>query len=161
MRTPPSAPPRPVPLADCLSREFLLYHRLCPLSEDQSGTITVAVAPGFVEAGLDDVAIAYSRKVEPLAVTDAELSAHIERLTTAAERQIELARASATDADGIEADVRDLANQPPVVRYVNLLVRDAYDAGASDIHLEATRNGLAARFRLDGALSRRFPSKLD
>jgi len=26
-----------------------------------------------------------------------------------------------------------------VVRYVNLLVRDVHDAGASDIHLEATR----------------------
>jgi type II secretory ATPase GspE/PulE/Tfp pilus assembly ATPase PilB-like protein len=36
---------------------------------------------------------------------------------------------------------------------VNLLVRDAYDAGASDIHLEATRAGLSARFRLDGVLS--------
>jgi type II secretory ATPase GspE/PulE/Tfp pilus assembly ATPase PilB-like protein len=48
--------------------------------------------------------------------------------------------------------VRDLATQPPVVRYVNLLVRDAYDAGTSDIHLEATRIRLAVRFRLDGVL---------
>jgi general secretion pathway protein E len=31
-------------------------------------------------------------------------------------------------------------------------VRDAYDVAASDIHLEATRNGLAARFRVDGVL---------
>jgi RHS repeat-associated protein len=54
--------------------------------------------------------------------------------------------------DDLAADVRDLANQPPVVRYVNLLVRDAHDAGASDVHLEATRGGLAARFRLDGVL---------
>jgi general secretion pathway protein E len=36
---------------------------------------------------------------------------------------------------------------------VNLLVRDAYDAAASDIHLEATRTGLSARFRLDGVLA--------
>ncbi|MEP6733833.1 MAG: GspE/PulE family protein, partial [bacterium] len=42
---------------------------------------------------------------------------------------------------------------PPVIRYVNLLVRDAYDAGASDIHLEAMRNGLSARFRIDGVLT--------
>src|SRR6185436_10831968 len=54
--------------------------------------------------------------------------------------------------DNLTADVRDLANQPPVIRYVNLLVRDAYDIGASDIHLEATRSGLSARFRLDGVL---------
>src|SRR2546430_2441906 len=49
-------------------------------------------------------------------------------------------------------DVRDPANQPPVVRYVNLLIREAYDAGASDIHLESTRDGLQARFRIDGVL---------
>jgi type II secretory ATPase GspE/PulE/Tfp pilus assembly ATPase PilB-like protein len=36
---------------------------------------------------------------------------------------------------------------------VSLLVRDAYDAGASDIHLEATRTGLSARFRIDGVLA--------
>src|SRR5206468_2675822 len=47
---------------------------------------------------------------------------------------------------------RDVANQPPVVRYVNLLIREAYDAGASDIHLESTRAGLRARFRIDGIL---------
>jgi type II secretory ATPase GspE/PulE/Tfp pilus assembly ATPase PilB-like protein len=34
-----------------------------------------------------------------------------------------------------------------------MLVRDAYDAGASDVHLEAQRSGLAARFRLDGVLA--------
>jgi general secretion pathway protein E len=31
-------------------------------------------------------------------------------------------------------------------------MRDAHDAGASDIHLEATRDGLLVRFRLDGVL---------
>jgi general secretion pathway protein E len=48
--------------------------------------------------------------------------------------------------------VRDLANQPPVVRFVSLLIREAYDAGASDIHLESARNGLTTRFRIDGVL---------
>ena len=31
-------------------------------------------------------------------------------------------------------------------------MRDAYDVSASDVHLEATRTGLAARFRVDGVL---------
>jgi general secretion pathway protein E len=49
--------------------------------------------------------------------------------------------------------VRTLANQPPVIRYVNLLVRDAVEARASDIHLESGASGtLAARFRIDGVL---------
>ena len=35
---------------------------------------------------------------------------------------------------------------------MNLLIREAYEARASDIHLEATRAGLLARFRIDGVL---------
>jgi type IV pilus assembly protein PilB len=49
--------------------------------------------------------------------------------------------------------VRDLASQPPVIRYVNFLVRDAVDCRASDIHLEAAKGGLAVRYRIDGVLS--------
>jgi len=35
---------------------------------------------------------------------------------------------------------------------VSLLIREAYDAGASDIHIESTRGGLTTRFRIDGVL---------
>src|SRR5205814_10488618 len=36
---------------------------------------------------------------------------------------------------------------------IYLLIREAYDASASDIHLEATRAGLLVRFRIDGVLT--------
>ena len=36
---------------------------------------------------------------------------------------------------------------------VNLLIREAHEARASDIHLESTREGLLARFRVDGVLT--------
>src|SRR5919106_1216398 len=51
------------------------------------------------------------------------------------------------------ADVRHLANQPPVIRYVNALIREAHESRASDIHLESTRSGLRCRLRIDGVLS--------
>ena len=54
--------------------------------------------------------------------------------------------------DPLEADARDLANQPPVIRFVNLLIREAHDARASDIHLEATSSGMVVRLRVDGVL---------
>jgi type II secretory ATPase GspE/PulE/Tfp pilus assembly ATPase PilB-like protein len=141
-------------LADGLSREYLLHHRLCPRAWAPDGNLVVAAAPDALLDGLDDIAFAYGKSVSVETVESADLEQLIERLTTSAERSIELARAALSgDDDDLTADVRDLANQPPVVRYVNLLVRDAYDAHASDIHLEATRSGLAARFRLDGVLT--------
>jgi type II secretory ATPase GspE/PulE/Tfp pilus assembly ATPase PilB-like protein len=143
-----------VVLADGLSREYLLHHRLCPRSWSDDGSLVVAAAPDAILDGVDDIAFAYGKRVAVESVDAAELEQLIERLATRSERSIEMARASTELVDDdLTADVRDLANQPPVVRYVNLLVRDAFDAHASDIHLEATRSGLAARFRLDGVLT--------
>ena len=153
-----SSPPL-LALAEGLSREFLLHHRLCPKERREDGTVVVAVAPDVALNALDDVAFVYRAPVVIEEMNGDEVDRLIERLTTRTERAIELMaenelpRDLARSDDDLTSDVRDLANQPPVVRYVNLLVRDAYDAGASDIHLEAMRHGLSARFRLDGVLT--------
>lgn len=146
-------------LGDGLSREFLLHHRVCPKCRREDGIVVVAAGPEAAMEALDDISLAYGSPVAVEPVPSDELDRLIERLTSQTERIVELTRADCgTDGDsaaldaGVMADVRDLATQPPVVRFVNLLVRDAYNAGASDIHLEATQRGLSARFRLDGVL---------
>ncbi|MDB4913043.1 MAG: hypothetical protein JWM95_687 [Gemmatimonadetes bacterium] len=142
---------RPVILAQGLTRDFLLHNRLCPIEWSDDDHLIVAAAPNAHLVALDELAYVYGSRLTTREMPEGDLARYIERLTTNADRSIELARASESD-DENASDVRDLANQPPVIRYVNLLVRDAYDASASDIHLEATRTGLAARFRLDGVL---------
>jgi general secretion pathway protein E len=144
-----------VALASGVSREYLLHHRVCPHSLADDGALVVAVAPdALLPEALDDLSIAYDSPVVPESAPAEEVERLIERLSTRTERTLELERAGSDDEldDSLTADARDLATQPPVVRYVNLLVRDAFDAEASDIHLEATRQGLSARFRLDGTL---------
>jgi general secretion pathway protein E len=143
--------PDQLPLADGLSRDFLLHHRVCPWHVTADGTLVVAADERALLDGADELAFAYGRPVVVEQTTADELERLVERITTRAERSIELARIGGGE-DDLATDVRDLANQPPVIRYVNLLVRDAYDAGASDIHVEAARGGLTARFRLDGVL---------
>ncbi len=139
-------------LADGLSREFLLQHRCCPIALGDDDTVLVAVAPDAAHDALDDIAVSYRRRAVAQDTAGDEVVRLIERLTTRADRAIELERGTLDPVGDDTADVRDLARQPPVVRYVNLLVRDAYEARASDIHLEATRHGLSVRFRLDGVL---------
>ncbi|HEV7586808.1 MAG TPA: GspE/PulE family protein [Longimicrobium sp.] len=142
--------PGEVALAEGLTREFLMHHGVCPRRRSPDGTLVVAAAPGALLDALDELAFAYGAPAEAEPAPRDEVEQLIERIATRADRSIELAQAYA--GDELATDVRDLANQPPVIRYVNLLVRDAYDAGASDIHLEAAREGLAARFRIDGVL---------
>ena len=140
-------------LAPGVSREYLVYHRVCPCRITPDGRIVVAAAPdALLPEALDDLGIAYGCETLSEEATTDEVDRLIARLTTESDRLIAISRDDALDNDDLTADVRDLATQPPVVRYVNLLVRDAADAGASDVHLQATRTGLSARFRLDGVL---------
>jgi len=44
------------------------------------------------------------------------------------------------------------AEEAPVVKLVDLLIRQAIEEGASDIHLEPHRNKLSLRYRVDGVL---------
>src|SRR5439155_446484 len=57
--------------------------------------------------------------------------------------------------DGGDEDVnhlRDMAFEAPVVRVVNLLIENAIDAEASDIHVEPFEDTLRVRYRIDGVL---------
>ena len=59
----------------------------------------------------------------------------------------------AVDVDEIPLDdLLHLANEAPVVRLVNLLLIEALDARASDVHLEGYQDGLRVRYRVDGVL---------
>ena len=147
-------------LADGLTREFLLHHRVCPYARRDDGAVIVAVAPDAATDALDDVALAYRALVLSEETHADEVNVLIERLTARSESNIDFgvdgsmtALGSTAFDEDLATDVRDLANQPPVVRFLNLLVRDAHDAGASDIHLESTRRGLSVRLRLDGVLT--------
>ncbi len=139
---------KPVPIPDRVSREFLVHHQICPVGLLQDGKLAVAITERSLLDALDDLSIAYEREVVPELTTPEDLDMRIARLA-ADEQPVELEQAR---DESFTSDVRDLANQPPVVRFVNLLIREAYDAGASDIHLESTRGGLTTRFRVDGVL---------
>lgn len=138
-------------IPDRISRDFLLHHRMCPTGILPDGALAVAVAEDSLLGGLDDLSVAYGRVVVPEVVAREAVDTLIARLATD-EESVEVERAERDD-ETFTSDVRDLANQPPVVRYVNLLIRDAYDAGASDVHLESSRAGLRARLRIDGVLA--------
>jgi general secretion pathway protein E len=57
--------------------------------------------------------------------------------------------------DGIESLQLETihSSASPIVRLTNSTIYDAYKAGASDIHLESSGDGLRVKYRLDGVLS--------
>jgi general secretion pathway protein E len=147
-----------LPLADSFEAGYLEFNGILPL-ELCAGRLRVAVAGEAAVEVLDDLEMTFGAPLELVPVPREALSEAIRRTFAAAESVVELVRdldaavdAESGAADSPLADARDLANQPPVIRFVNLLIREAYEARASDVHLESTRGGLRARFRIDGVL---------
>ncbi len=147
-----------LPLTESFDQAYLEQWGILPL-ELADGRLRVAAAGEPAREVLDDLVESYGAPVDIIPVERADLLDAVRRTFSAAESVVELVRSldaelgpAGSGSDEAFADARDLANQPPVIRLVNLLVRDAHDLQASDIHLEATRDGLRARFRIDGVL---------
>ena len=148
-----------LPLAESFEPAYLEYWNVLPLEMNGERVRVAAVAEPASEI-LEDLELTYGVPVEIVPVSREELLDGIRRTYAAAESVVELVKdlgaaveVGAESPDEGLADTRDLANQPPVIRFVNLLIREAHDARASDIHLESTRDGLIARFRVDGVLT--------
>ncbi len=56
-----------------------------------------------------------------------------------------------------EGDLADLANQTPIIRFVNLVLQQAIKDKASDIHFEPFEDQFRIRYRIDGALYEMAP----
>ena len=148
-----------LPVPESFRQEYLEQYGILPLElvEDR---LRVAVCGEPDPDALEDLRTSYDARLELLPVEREELAAAIRQTFAAAESVVEMVRdldaSLAPGAEGLDestTDVRDLANQPPVIRFVNLLIREAFDTGASDIHLEATREGVRVRLRIDGVLA--------
>ena len=70
----------------------------------------------------------------------------------------EIARevAEATASDGV-TDLENLANETPIIKFVNLVLYQAVQDRASDIHFEPFEDEFKIRYRVDGALYEMTP----
>jgi len=66
--------------------------------------------------------------------------------------KIDVSAPSAEDQEVDLAALRQQVEDAPVVRLVNLMIAEAIDARASDIHVEPARDRVTVRFRIDGVL---------
>ncbi len=56
-----------------------------------------------------------------------------------------------------EGDLTDMANQTPIIRFVNLVLQQAIKDQASDVHFEPFEDQFRIRYRIDGALYEMAP----
>jgi type IV pilus assembly protein PilB len=140
-------------------------HGVLPIKR-MGNTLTLAMADPTNVFALDDVGFMTGLQIQPVVASEAAIRKAFERLydtgASVTDMMSELEEAD-TDVEVVEggeetfskADVFDLkesADEAPVVRLINMILTDAIRRGASDIHLEPYEKVFRVRFRIDGVL---------
>ena len=136
-----------VPAAVCRRANVL------PIAFEDGRLVVAMVNPGDVFA-VDDVREAARMRVSPVVVEASDLQAAIARYHRADNELIDLSTTLTADSDEPEDPVAqtETDDAAPIVRFVNLLVSQAIQDKASDIHIEPGENDLRVRYRIDGVL---------
>jgi type II secretion system protein E len=150
--------PTALPVVKSLSAKYLRQYVVCPLAVEGS-SITLATADPGNPVVLDDLRQSLGPAIRfciapPEAILEAIERTYGAGAGTALQRIVE--GIGTADGEGeTEEDVthlRDMAFEAPVVRLANLLIEDAVNAEASDIHIEPFEDTLRVRYRIDGIL---------
>jgi len=130
--------------------------RCCAVVRVHAGLLAVVADPfdsalrSWLEARTSDVlewAVAAQHELANFIARRAEALRAIDSVLSQAEAQ-----GSANAGPDNLSYVSISEDASPIVRLVHSTVYDALRAGASDIHLESTANGLTVRYRIDGVL---------
>jgi type IV pilus assembly protein PilB len=141
-----------------IDNKIVANHRVIALGK-RGNRIFVAMSDPSNEQVLQEVKFATGMTMEPVVVEDDKLSTIVRKLTDSASKTLE-AVTEDVDLSGIE--VTDGETQPeitteeiddaPVVKYVQKILLDAINGGASDIHFEPYEKFYRIRYRTDGIL---------
>jgi general secretion pathway protein E len=139
-------------LASALPSRWLAEHELLPLTAEADGTVLVAAGGNVTRdpAVLDALSRRLGASITLIAVPAAELRAALLNADASSTPRI-----SSTPADRVgetTTELRVMADAEPVVQLVEGVLLEGARLGASDVHLEATAEGLRVRYRLDGVL---------
>jgi len=149
----------PVKLVD---EKIIRRHHVLPLFK-RGTRLFVAVADPTNLQALDEIKFHTGLGTEPILVEEDKLAAIIEKTLDAQDTSLsDLASddslenleiiAGEEDKEGGSVGGEEGVNDAPVVKFVNKVLMDAINRGASDIHIEPYEKTYRVRYRQDGML---------
>ena len=128
-------------------------HTVLPIGFDEGKLVVAMADPGNVFA-LDDIRQLTRMEPQPVVATRDDLIAAINRFCRADDELDELSATMSDDDLGGEdlGKLTEVVEDAPIVKYVNLLITQAIQDRASDIHIEPAEHELRIRYRIDGVL---------
>lgn len=143
----------PAEVIALLSGSFCRANGVLPIGHRGDHLFLAIADPGNLQV-IDDVGSMTGYIVAPKVVSQTGLLASIDRFIRADDELDKLSEAigvEAAEEAGIEI-ITDEDDDAPIVRFVNLLIAQAVQDRASDIHIEPGSKALRVRFRIDGVL---------
>jgi len=150
--------------ATVLTKSTAQHYGLVPLKLSKD-VMVVAMANPYDQEALRSIETSARLTLQPVVAARGQLVEAMESLYKGeASLDVLLAEVPATpalevvnnsnetlDPEDVQAITRE-AEQPPIVKMVNLILYEAFNARASDVHIEPGPNVVLVRFRIDGVL---------
>ncbi len=145
--------------ANAVDRKLIASHKVIPLHK-RGNRLSVAIADPTNLRALDEIRFQTGLAVDPIVVEEPKLLPLVAKYSESAEDTLKnlasddinldfLDEESAAKAD--EAATQDI-DDAPVVKFIQKMLLDAINDGASDIHFEPYEKFYRIRFRVDGIL---------
>jgi len=146
--------------------ELVSKHHILPLKRE-NGRLAVAMTDPFQPQIMEDLRFVTGCSVERYYADPTEMEHAIMRFygSNVARMLDNLVPADQRAADSelgngeyTPAKLHELAREPSLVNLVNLIILEAIDARASDIHIEPFEHEVKIKYRIDGVLVEKTPS---
>ena len=125
-------------------------YRTIPIAFLAERTLLVATADPANLLALDDITMATGYEVRRAVAAPEHIDALIEQLGTLSGSVTEVEDQESYEAEVIE--LRESADEAPIVKLVHAVIADAVRRGVSDIHFEPSGHDMRVRFRVDGVV---------
>jgi len=140
-----------------MSAAGLMSERLCrrygaiPVRFIDDTTLQVAMVDPANVLVADDLRIMTGYTILPAIASEEDVFGAIGKLNRLDDQVHENPDAVVAGDEEI-TDIREMTEEPPIVKLVNSVIAQSVDDGASDIHFEPQAKELVIRFRMDGVL---------
>ncbi len=145
--------------SNAIDRKLIAAHRVIPLNK-RGNRLSVAIADPTNLRALDEIRFQTGLGVDPIVVEHPKLLPLVAKYAETAEETLKSLTTDDINLDFLDeesaAKTDDAASQEiddaPVVRFIQKMLLDAINDGASDIHFEPYEKYYRIRVRVDGVL---------
>jgi type IV pilus assembly protein PilB len=154
----------PQELVNLLPAALAQLHKAFPVGYED-GTLQLALCDPLNQQTLEDLRFALGKEIHPIVAPGYQIEELIKKFYGSDAASLdsilaELGGGIQFGADGGTLDIKEIeneANAAPIIRYVDLVLAQAIQDRASDIHFEPFETEFKIRYRVDGALYEMSP----